>query len=126
MRITRRDDVPLDTSPDPNFRGSAERRPFGPTHALPGRPSAFLVTFRNGARTRWHSHASGQLLYVVEGTGLVATRNGGIERMDVGDVVEAAPDEEHWHGAGPDADLTHLALSFGETTWFDEPDDRLV
>lgn len=116
MQVTRGREVGALTDPDPNFMGRAERRPIGPAAELPGRPNAWIVTFRDGARTRWHSHADGQLLYVLDGHGRVATHHDEVA-VGPGDVVAAAPGEEHWHGADDRADLTHVALSFGETTW---------
>ncbi|HEY3522605.1 MAG TPA: cupin domain-containing protein [Candidatus Limnocylindrales bacterium] len=118
MQVTHGSNVDVVTDADPNFMGRAERRGFGPAEPLPARPSPYVVTFRDGARTRWHSHAQGQLLYVLEGEGRVATRGAEAE-IGPGDLVAASPGEEHWHGAADDTDMTHLALSFGETTWGD-------
>ncbi|HET7026978.1 MAG TPA: cupin domain-containing protein [Candidatus Limnocylindrales bacterium] len=117
MRITRGADVERDTSPDPNFSGPAERRAFGPAKSLPAPLSTFVVTFRNGSRTRWHRHAEGQLLYILDGSGLVASRGESPVPVGPGDVVETAPGEEHWHGAVSGGELSHVALSFGETEW---------
>ncbi|MEU5957856.1 cupin domain-containing protein [Streptomyces sp. NPDC047525] len=33
-----------------------------------------LVRFTPGARMNWHSHANGQVLYIIDGAGLVGTR----------------------------------------------------
>lgn len=38
------------------------------------------VRFTPGARTAWHTHPKGQTLYVTDGIGFVATRNGGVRR----------------------------------------------
>jgi len=117
MRITRGTDVERDTSPDENFSGPAERRAFGRAESLPAPLSTFVVTFQDGSRTRWHRHAEGQLLYILEGSGLVASRGESPVAVGPGDVVEAAPGEEHWHGAVAGGELSHVALSFGETEW---------
>jgi quercetin dioxygenase-like cupin family protein len=41
--------------------------------------------------------------------------------MGPGDTVWFAPDERHWHGADPDAGMTHLAMQEAENgvavTW---------
>jgi quercetin dioxygenase-like cupin family protein len=116
MQLTRGRDVDVLTDPDPNFMGRAERRAIGRSAELPAGPNTWVVTFRDGARTRWHSHAEGQLLYVLDGRGRVATHETEVA-VGPGDVVVAAPGEEHWHGADDGTDLTHVALSFGETTW---------
>lgn len=78
------------------------------------------VTFAPGARTHWHSHESGQILYVVSGYGLICTAGETPEPLRAGDWVWIPAGETHWHGAGPDAFLTHTAISLGSTEWFDE------
>jgi quercetin dioxygenase-like cupin family protein len=51
----------------------------------------------------------------------VVTRSGAIAPIAAGVVVHACPDEEHWHGALPDAFLTHLACQLGgRTVWLEE------
>jgi quercetin dioxygenase-like cupin family protein len=117
MRITRGTDVDRDTSPDPNFSGPAERRAYGRAASLPAPLATYVVTFRDGTRTRWHRHAEGQLLYILDGRGLVASRGQDPLEVGPGDVVETAPGEEHWHGAAAGGELSHVALSFGETEW---------
>ena len=71
------------------------------------------VQFAPGARSDWHSHPGGQLLYVVSGAGFVQTEDGSTVRISPGDVVHAAPGERHWHGARPDSPMMHLSLSTG-------------
>jgi quercetin dioxygenase-like cupin family protein len=77
----------------------------------PSRVRVSAVHFTPGARTAWHSHAVGQTLYVTEGAGLVQSRGGPVVPLRPGDVVRAAPDEEHWHGAAPDRFMTHLSIT---------------
>jgi quercetin dioxygenase-like cupin family protein len=67
------------------------------------------VRFMPGARTAWHHHPKGQTLYVTDGIGLVATRDG-VQEMRPGDVVYIEPNEEHWHGATPDRFMAHVAI----------------
>ena len=45
------------------------------------------VRFSPGARTAWHHHPKGQTLYVTDGIGLVATRDGVVQEIRPGDVV---------------------------------------
>ena len=45
-----------------------------------------------------------------------------------GQAVWCPADEDHWHGAGPDTDMSHLALVEGDgqsdgTTWLEPVDD---
>ncbi|MDO8212244.1 cupin domain-containing protein [Conexibacter sp. CPCC 206217] len=78
------------------------------------------VMFPPGARTHWHRHDRGQLLFVTHGRGYVGTRAGEVDTIGPGDVVWFAPDEEHWHGAGPDTWMSHVAISLGGHAWLDE------
>ncbi|PQV57924.1 quercetin dioxygenase-like cupin family protein [Defluviimonas denitrificans] len=68
------------------------------------------VTFEPGARTAWHTHPLGQTLLVIAGHGRVQRWGGPIEEIGPGDVVWFAPGEKHWHGAAPDAAMTHTAI----------------
>ncbi|MFI8421075.1 cupin domain-containing protein [Streptomyces sp. NPDC085460] len=68
------------------------------------------VHFAPGARTAWHSHPFGQVLYVTQGAGLVQSRGGEVHSIRAGDSVRIAPGEWHWHGASPTTFMTHLAI----------------
>jgi quercetin dioxygenase-like cupin family protein len=61
------------------------------------------------APAAWHHHPKGQTLYVTDGIGLVATRDG-VQEIRPGDVVYIEPGEEHWHGATPDRYMAHIAM----------------
>jgi quercetin dioxygenase-like cupin family protein len=74
------------------------------------------VQFAPGARSDWHSHPAGQVLYVVSGAGLVQTSDGSTVEISPGDVVHAPPGEKHWHGARPDSPMMHLSLTTGGAT----------
>src|SRR5436309_15421610 len=76
-----------------------------PTHVV-----AANVTFQPGARTAWHTHPLGQTLLVTAGRGWAQRWGGAVEEIGPGDVVWFPPSEKHWHGATPDAALTHLAI----------------
>jgi 4-carboxymuconolactone decarboxylase len=77
-----------------------------PSHASGG-----SVAFEAGARTAWHSHPGGQILVVTAGTGRVQPWGGPIEEIQAGDVVRIPPGQKHWHGASPQASMTHLAIT---------------
>jgi quercetin dioxygenase-like cupin family protein len=81
------------------------------------------VFFTPGARTHWHRHGAGQLLVVTSGQGLISTRAGEPEPIQVGDTVWIPPGEEHWHGAGPDTYLLHIAVSLATTEWLEPVSD---
>jgi len=73
--------------------------------------SGAYVTFQPGARTAWHLHPAGQHIIVTKGVGLTGTRDGRIIRFETGDTVWCPPDIDHWHGATPDAPMTHLVIT---------------
>lgn len=75
------------------------------------------VSFNPGARTYWHSHELGQILFVVSGCGLVQSEGGAVETLRQGDTVWVPAGERHWHGAAPGSAMTHIAVSLGTTLW---------
>ena len=95
----------------------------------PGSIAMLKVRFTPGARTFWHAHPAGQALHVVDGVGRVGERDGGIRVIRSGDSVEAKPMVWHWHGAGPDTFMTHIAVQIGDehgeyTVWGDAVTDE--
>jgi quercetin dioxygenase-like cupin family protein len=88
----------------------------------PGGMAVSVVHFEDGSRTHWHVHPGEQLLYILEGDGRVGTAS---EEHIVhpGDVVYAAPNERHWHGAVPGQSMTHLSVTnVGPAQWFEAPE----
>ena len=89
----------------------------------------FRVLFEPGARTNWHTHPEGQFLYVVTGAGRAGTEGGSVMEIQAGDVVFFAPGEKHWHGAGPDTFMIHIAITpaistEGGTDWLEPVADK--
>lgn len=93
----------------------------------PARLRAALVSFAPGARTHWHTHPLGQAIHVLSGRGLAQREGGPLIGLEPGDSVWFAPGERHWHGAAPDAAMTHLAMQEAEgglsVTWQDPVTD---
>jgi len=83
----------------------------------PSRVAVSAVHFTPGARTAWHSHSTGQTLYVTEGKGLVQSRGEAAVTIRPGDMVATPSDEWHWHGATPDHFMTHLSITDGDASW---------
>jgi quercetin dioxygenase-like cupin family protein len=69
------------------------------------------VVFEQGARNNWHTHPGGQILIVTEGVGYFQERGQPIRLIRQGEVVHVPPDVEHWHGASPDSEFTHIAIN---------------
>ena len=82
------------------------------------------VFFTPGVRTNWHRHTTGQILIVTHGNGLTFNEDGDGGPIRPGDVVWFGPGERHWHGAGPDTWMTHIAISLGTTDWEDAVTDE--
>lgn len=76
----------------------------------PGRVRALRVAFEPGARTNWHTHPLGQTLQVLQGAGFVQVW--GQDKLSIlpGDVVWIPPGVKHWHGAGADTSMVHMAM----------------
>lgn len=81
------------------------------------------VTFEPGSRNNWHSHTGGQILIAVGGIGYYQERGKAARRLVPGDIVEIAPNVEHWHGAAPDSWFSHLAIAcnpqINKNTWLE-------
>jgi 4-carboxymuconolactone decarboxylase len=110
MAITRAGSRPVRPGPTETFTGSVRVEmlfdALDPSHASGG-----SVTFEPGARTAWHSHPRGQILIVTAGTGRVQRWGDPIEEIRSGDVVRIPAGEKHWHGASPQASMTHIAIA---------------
>ena len=100
---------PTRPGPDAWFTGTVWQDPIVDAE-VPARLKAVLVTFAPGARTAWHTHPLGQTLLVTAGCGRVQSEGGPIREIRPGDTVWIPPGEKHWHGAGPDTAMTHLAM----------------
>lgn len=86
------------------------------------------VVFEPGARNNWHTHPGGQVLIVTEGRGYYQEKGKPIQLLRKGDVVKILPDVEHWHGASPHSEFTHIAVNTniqdGVVVWLDRVTDE--
>jgi len=73
--------------------------------------SAGAVTFEPNARTVWHTHPKGQVLLVIEGTGLYQEKGKTAQVIQKGDVVNIPENTEHWHGATANTKMVHIAIT---------------
>ncbi len=126
IRITRRGSQPSRQGPAENFTGSVRvDTPF--QASAPGRTSGARVTFESGARTAWHSHPLGQTLIVTAGVGRVQRWGDPVDEIRQGDVVWIPPGQKHWHGASPNAAMSHIAiveqLDGKSTDWMEKVTD---
>ena len=106
--------APLDPA---NFNGKVT--PYSTSHIRMNR-----YHFEPGARTNWHSHEGGQVIYIEEGRLRVQEKGKPTKEYQPGDTFHTAPNVLHWHGAMPNAGLTQVSLSFGVTTWKERVSDE--
>lgn len=115
FRVLHTTDVPA-TPPAP--AGEDPARGAGTWNTYMG--NVAMLRYEPGARSYWHSHSGGQLLYIVEGEGWVQARGGEAISLRLGDAVSIAPGEVHWHGAKGRGPMAQLAVTTGKPTWFEE------
>jgi len=109
MKICRNASQPSYKGPADCFTGSVRVDPLFEAPE-PGRMRGASVSFEPGARSNWHTHPLGQTLIVTAGLGYVQSWGGPMRVIRPGDVVCCPADEKHWHGAGPNSAMTHLAI----------------
>ncbi|MBU23667.1 MAG: cupin [Acidobacteria bacterium] len=87
--------------------------------------NAYGVAFQAGARTAWHTHSGVQLLVVLEGTCWLQKEGESRQDIPARGLASIQPGEKHWHGAGPQGAMVHLAINIGATTtWLEQVTDR--
>jgi len=127
IEIARSGSQPSRSGPAENFTGSVRVDPLFQAKD-PSRASGAYVTFQPGARSAWHTHPFGQILIVTAGVGRVQRWGGPIEEIRPGDVVRIPPGVKHWHGASPEAAMTHIAIQEhrdGKTVdWMEKVSDQ--
>lgn len=110
---------------NPNFIGTAWLFPL--SHEKELNVPMFNVTFEPGCRNNWHRHSRGQILIATAGVGYYQEKGQPARRLFPGDIVEIAPDVEHWHGAAPDSWFAHIAIECNpqnnEVTWLEPVND---
>ncbi|MEC8081988.1 MAG: carboxymuconolactone decarboxylase family protein [Pseudomonadota bacterium] len=91
--------------------------------------SGAYVTFQAGARTAWHDHPAGQHMIVTQGTALTGTRDGQVIQFHEGEAVWCPDGVDHWHGATPDAAMTHFVVTASQdgqnVNWKDKVSDEV-
>lgn len=127
MEIKRAGSQPSGKGPAEYFTGTVRIDPLN-TPPAPARVAMALVTFEPGARTAWHTHPLGQTLIVTAGCGRVQLEGQPVKEIRPGDVVWIAPGERHWHGAGPQTAMSHIAiqerLEDTAVTWLEHVTDQ--
>ncbi len=110
MKITRVGSMPSMVGPEDWFTGNVRVDSLFPADG--GRHSnGGIVTFEPRARTRWHTHPSGQTIIITQGLGWIQRDGGPVEEVQPGDVIFFEPNEKHWHGASASVGMVHIAIT---------------
>jgi quercetin dioxygenase-like cupin family protein len=83
-------------------------------------------SFEASARSAWHRHSGGQLIFVESGRARVQERGEQMLELSVGESHYTGQGVEHWHGAAPDSEFRQVAMSRGdeaETVWLEKVTD---
>ena len=110
MKVIRTDQVTEEPAISPLFTGGPVTRQPLVTQEMGKNFNMSVVNFSKGARNKFHSHTSDQVLIVTAGKGIVATEQEEVV-VEVGDVIHIPAGEKHWHGATSDSDFSHIAVA---------------
>jgi quercetin dioxygenase-like cupin family protein len=114
MKVVTMKDMQTGPGPEEWFTGTVWRDAV--SAGAPPDVAVNRVLFEPGARTHWHTHPEGQILYIITGTCRVGKEGEAPVEVEAGDVVYFAPDEKHWHGATSDTYMVHMAINVATTT----------
>ena len=115
MEVIKNGSIPEeDATNAPLFYGGAvSRQPI-----VAGGKSSYYnfsqVNFAAGAKNKFHTHASDQILFVTKGVGIVANESEEIE-ISEGDTALIPSGEKHWHGATDRSSFSHISLTHPES-----------
>ncbi len=110
MKVVKIDSVPKNIATSALFTGGQVTQQPIITPAMSKFFNISLVTFAPGARNKFHSHTTDQVLIVTSGEGICATEK---EQVVVrpGDVIQFPAGEKHWHGATQHSSFAHLYVT---------------
>jgi len=69
--------------------------------------------FEAGARSAWHTHPAGQLLFVEQGRLRVQRKGEPFKDLAPGESDFTVANVPHWHGAAPGQFVVQASISFG-------------
>ena len=109
MKVIRLSQVPREPANVPLFTGGpVTTQPLVP-RSMEGDLAINMVNFSKGAKTKWHTHTTDQVLVVTAGKGVVATEQEE-QTVEAGDIVRFPAEEKHWHGATSDSDFSQISV----------------
>jgi quercetin dioxygenase-like cupin family protein len=98
-----------DVSSEPLFTGQVHTQPLLEEEFKSSKLQIVNVKFNKGARNKFHTHSEKQILFVIEGKGIVADRQKEYT-LSPGMAVVIPAGEDHWHGAAKGANFAHLSM----------------
>jgi len=113
LKIVRTNEIKTPLVSGNAFTGRAFGQTFSNAGTAEGNIYVNNVMLEPGARTWWHKHDFGQVIFVSAGLGLVGNEGGEGGLLQPGDLVIVPPGEWHWHGAMPAQFLMHLTVNPG-------------
>ena len=107
MKVVRISDIEAEETTNKIFRGKVSiKRIIGERE---DELRVIVVDFSPSAANVFHTHTFDQILYVTEGTGIVATENEEVT-LTPGTIIFIPAGERHWHGATKDTTFSHIAI----------------
>ena len=115
MRIVKIKEVPKEPYVTPLFTGPDVTRQSLVSDSKELRLS--IVNFGKGVRNKFHIHDGDQVLIIIAGKGIVATKKEE-KAVTAGEIVLFPAGEKHWHGATKDSEFSHIVVTKvgGKTT----------
>ena len=109
MKVIKMNQVSGDEVHSPLFTGGRVTRQALLSSEMASFFNVVMINFGTGARNKFHTHTTDQVLLVTEGTGIVATEDE--ERVvTVGEIIHIPAGEKHWHGATKDSAFSHINM----------------
>lgn len=116
-----------DRAPEANFTGTVWLYPLVKADTVFNFVSG-SVSFEPGARSNWHRHPAGQVLFITKGIGYYQEKGQAPRILRRGDVIQCQPGIEHWHGAAVNQGMTHIAINTnpakGVVVWLQRVNDE--
>ena len=110
MKIVNVNKVPKNVATSALFTGGQVTQQPIITPAMSKFFNISQVTFAPGARNKFHTHTTDQVLIVTAGKGICATEKEEVV-VSVGDVIQFPAGESHWHGATKDSSFSHIYVT---------------
>ncbi len=110
MKVIKTSEVKAEPYVTPLFTGGAVTRQPLVTEDMGKSFNMSNISFAAGAKNKFHTHSTDQVLIVTSGKGIVATEKEQ-RTVSLGDLIFIPAGEKHWHGATKDSAFSHISLT---------------